>query len=100
MVIKRTVDGKENSFELTERELCDAFFEQQYNFDKEDIKDYFGQMDYLDGDFEDAFGVSRSKADTLIGEIASEMRRNMDKYDMDWEDARDEAVRSVLAKHK
>lgn len=38
MTIKRTINGVEMEFELTERELYDAFFEKQHYFDVEDVK--------------------------------------------------------------
>lgn len=31
--------------------------------------------------------------------MAVEMRRNIDKYDMDWDDAREEAICSVIRRN-
>ena len=95
MKISRTVSGIECSFELTNAELIQAFFEQQYRFDKQDVADYVAYM--TDDDIVETYGVTRQEFDELTGEIASTMRRYIDKYDMDWTYARDEAIRDVIA---
>lgn len=40
MTIKREVNGQMMEFELTERELRDAYFEQEHNFDMEDVRNF------------------------------------------------------------
>ena len=98
MKISRTVSGIECSFELTNAELMQAFFEQQYRFDKQDITEYGEYM--TDDEIVETYGVTRQEFDELTGEIASTMRRYIDKYDMDWTYARDEAIRDVIASFK
>ena len=95
MKIYRTVSGIECSFELTNAELTQAFFEQQYRFDKQDVADYVEYM--TDDDIVETYGVTRQEFDELTGEIASTMRRYID---MDWTYARDEAIHDVIASFK
>ena len=95
MKIYRTVSGIECSFELTNAELTQAFFEQQYRFDKQDITEYGEYM--TDDEIVETYGVTRQEFDELTGEIASTMRRYID---MDWTYARDEAIHDVIASFK
>lgn len=87
MRIKRTVSGKEYEFELTSDEMFTAFLEQQDLNDIEDIKIAF--------DYEPNLMPSQE----IIKEMASEMRRNMDKYDMEFWYARSDAIDTVLSRH-
>lgn len=98
MTITRTVGGEQVSFELTESELVNAYFEQQYKFDVQDVKDLICGWD--DDDVLGVYGITVAEYKKLSGDIASEMRRNMDKYDMDFDYARDEAVSTVAGKFK
>ena len=98
MKIYRTVSGIEYSFELTNAELAQAFSEHQYRLDKQDITEYGEYM--TDDEIVETYGVTRQEFDELTGEIASTMRRYIDKYDMDWTYARDEAIRDVIASFK
>ena len=95
MKIYRTVSGIECSFELTNAELAQAFSEQQYRFDKQDVADYVEYM--TDDEIVETYGVTRQEFDELTGEIASTMRRYID---MDWTYARDEAIHDVIASFK
>lgn len=85
-------DGKEIT--LTQDELCKAYFEQQFYFDQDDVRTLFDSFD--DEDLMDNYGMTREQLESLTEDIAVEMRRNIDKYDMDWYYARDEAVRDVI----
>ena len=98
MTITRTVGDKQVSFELTESELVNAYFEQQYKFDVRDVKDLICGWD--DDDVLGVYGITVAEYEKLSDDIASEMRRNMDKYDMDFDYARDEAVNSVVSMYK
>lgn len=98
MTITRTVGGEQLSFELTESELANAYFEQQYKFDQQDVMDLICGWD--DDDVLGVFGVTVEEYGKLSEDIATEMRRNMDKYDMDFDYARDEAVRTVVRRNK
>lgn len=95
MKIKR--DGRE--YELTPAELTEAYFEQQSNYDIQDCKN--GIQTIIDDDIDERTYVVAAKQvlhdEDLIAECAAKMRRNIDKYDMDWSYARDEAVRSVVS---
>ncbi len=98
MTITRTVGGEQLSFELTESELVNAFFEQQFKFDKQDVMDSI--YGYEDDDVLGVYGITIKEYTKLSGDIAAEMRRNLDRYDMDFSSARDEAVRDVVQKYK
>lgn len=75
MIISREINGENVSFELTEHELFSAYVEQEHEFDK----------DYVRG------LVSESTTEEKIDEIACEMRRMMNKYDVNIDYAFDEA---------
>ena len=90
MKIKREVNGQTVEFELTHEEMRDAFFEQQEAFDAQDIEMLV--ENFSEEDFIEIYGLSPSVVLENVEEIGSRMRRNIEKYDMDWESARDEAV--------
>lgn len=95
MTIKRTVDGREREFTMTGDELYKAYLEQQHDFDLSDIADYFDCYG-SEADILEEFGKSKSDIKQLYGDMAYEMRRNIDKYDMDWQYAREEAIHDVM----
>lgn len=80
-------DGKE--IELTSNELFNAYCEQERIFDIHNIED--NMENYLDVSEYDLLKDNRE----FIEETASELRRNQDKYDMDFENAIREAFKSV-----
>lgn len=96
--ITRTVNGVEHVFPLTLGELFDAYYEQQYRFDLEDVEDAI--IGYQDEDVQMEYGVSKEEYMSLKEKIAGELRRNIDKYDMDWSSAREDAIRSVISEYK
>ena len=51
--------------------------------------------DMVDSYAED-YGVPLDVAHAMIDSMATEMRRNIDKYDMSWQCARDDAIVSAL----
>ena len=91
MVIKRTVNGVEKEFKLTFQERLDAYYEHlEHYYDVMDVKD---EVDYLsDEQFLERYAVQKSAFMAIIDDVADEMRRNMDKYDLHWDSARDEAI--------
>ena len=93
-VITRNVNGVDVSIPLTDTEIYSAYKYQQGIFDEWDIQDMFDGM--TDDDIQKTYGIDRAKLWELIPEIAIEMRRNIDKYDMSWEYARPEAVDTVV----
>ena len=93
MTIKREIGGQFAEIELTSHELYQAYIEQEHIFDKNDVENYFEDED---PDFETEYGCSRAEAMEKLDEIAYEMRRNIDKYDMNWYDAREAAIAEKL----
>lgn len=90
MVIKRTVNGVETEFELTFQERVNAYYEHQHYYDVMDVMD---EVDYLsDEQFLERYAVQKSAFMAIIDDVADEMRRNIDKYDLHWSFARDEAI--------
>lgn len=90
MKITREINGQTVEFELTHKEMLAAFFEQQEVFDAQDIEMLV--ENFSEEDFIEIYGLSPSVVLENVEEIGSRMRKNIDKYDMDWESARDEAV--------
>lgn len=89
-------DGKE--IELTPNELFQAYEEQEHAFDKGDVE---SELDCFDDDYLiENYGMTREQIDVFIDEMAYRMRRYMDKYDMSFEYARDEAIRDVAKEYK
>ena len=98
MKIKREINGTVHEFELTSNELCEAYYEQEHKFDIDDVDDLICGLD--DEYVLEVYGVDAERFRELEPEMAYEKRRLMDKYDMAWNDARDEAVDSILEKYK
>ena len=94
MKIKRTIDGQEFEFELTPSELYDAFAEQQFQYDLSIVRYYF--EDYSDDDIKEEYGRTRKELEACFEDIAVELRRNMDKYEMSLEYALPTAVNEVV----
>ena len=98
MTITRSINGVEQDFELTLEELTRAYYERQEKFDEEDI---ISLVDYIsDKTCSLVYDVTKEQFYELVPEMAGEMRRNMEKYDMEFSAARDMAVQDVLAKAK
>ena len=78
MVIKRSFfnDTFHPEIELTKQELFEAYTEQQHIWDVSNTKDY----------------LSDEYTDEQIDAIAYEARRQADKYDLEWDDAVEEAL--------
>lgn len=97
MKITRKVDGVDHTFELTAVELREAYEEQEHSYDMQDAINHINEMaesgaeaDYLN------YGLCYDEAIELVDDIADEKRRNMNKYDMSWEYALDEAIKTVF----
>lgn len=98
MTIKRIIDGKEHTIELTSAELCDAFFAQQAKFDRQDIED---ELTYYDDEELEAFyGLDKETIMSLLDDMADRMRRYIDKYEYDWRSARDDAIWDITSEYK
>ena len=98
MKIHRTINGVNFSFELLPEELCDAYFEQQERFDIEDIVNYGEMMSHVE--LEENLGCTYSEFISMKEEMAHEMRKYMDKYDMKFAYAREEAIEEVIRRNK
>ena len=86
MTIKRTFDDKEIQTELTDDELRSAYKEYQFSRDYNNVRFYFLEE----------FGITRQDAEKKFEEIACELRRNIDKYDMSYDYALPAAINDVL----
>lgn len=84
-------EGKE--IELTKEELFNAYLEQENLFDIQNIED--NMECYLD---ENEFDMLKGN-ENFIEETANELRRNQDKYDMDYENAIREAFEETKLKY-
>lgn len=93
MTITRTVDGNELTFELTDHELCTAFFEQQRQFDEEDILWGIDGMD--DEEIEDIYGVTRQQFMNALPDMACRYRKYLDNDDS-WSDTRGYAIYDAI----
>lgn len=94
MEIKREIDGKSYVFKLTERELYEAFSEQEHRFDCDDVRDMLYAFE--DVDLVESYGADAEEILESLDDIAYEMRRQMNKYGVDMDFAREEAIRAVM----
>lgn len=94
MTIARMINGKLVPITLTDSELYEAYAEQQFLFDRMDCEDMCVGLD--DEELVECYGVTGEQFESLLDEMATEKRRNMDKYDMSWDFARDEAIRETI----
>lgn len=96
MTIER--DGK--LIDLTVDELTKAYYEQEHNFDVQDVQEH------IEGyDDETIFGytfrnhavsVDKARLLELVDDIATEERRLINKWGLRWYDAIDQAIENVL----
>lgn len=93
MQIVRVINGIELKITLTDDEIYTAFVHKQHEFDMMDVEDALDW--YEDSDLAE-YGVSKKELENAVEDIAYDMRRNIDKYDMTWDYARDEALHSYL----
>ena len=98
MNIERVVNGKKYTFTLEPDELIEAYFEQQDKYDIQDIVDY-GEI-FSSEELQESFGCTYSELCNWKEEMAAELRRNIDKYDMEFSYARDDAIRTVVRRHQ
>ena len=96
MKIMREINGKMVEIKLTGNELYAAYVEQERIYDEADVVAWFDSFD--DDELEDMYGMTWDQIEEKVPDIASEMRRNIDKYDMKWQDARDAAVAEKLCR--
>lgn len=90
MKITREINGQSVEFELTHDEMMRTFLEQQEAFDAQDVKAL--TENFSEEEFVEMYGLNPSVVLENAKEIGSLMRKYIDKYDMAWVCARDEAV--------
>ena len=90
MEITREINGELHAFEITSQEMLDAYYEQEFKNDRYDMEEYIQQIE--EDDFIETYGRSLADAEKELDDLAYLLRKNIDKYDMHWTDARDEAL--------
>lgn len=90
MEITREINGELHTFEITSQEMLDAYYEQEFKNDRYDMEEYIQQIE--EDDFIETYGRSLADAEKELDDLAYLLRKNIDKYDMHWTDARDEAL--------
>ena len=81
-------------YELTPAELLSAYEEQQHVWDVSYCKSKIDSYD--DESFQEEYGVSKEEGSSNLDDIAYEMRRQVNKYDLNEDYARDCAFMEVL----
>lgn len=84
---------EEKEIELTREELFNAYIEQENIFDIQNIEDNMEK--YLN---ESEYDLLKNNKQ-FVEDAASELRRNQDKYDMDYENAIREAFEETKLKY-
>lgn len=93
MKIKRTINGIEYEFELTAKEMYDVYFDRQYVWDREFVKD-----EYRDR-IEDICSTQEEYKD-FVEDVVREMRRQMNEYDFGQGYAAEEAFEIIKERRK
>lgn len=97
MKITRVINGQNVEFELSPDEVYSAYLQKEHEFDLNDIKNHL--MDEDPERFYEDYNVPLKwvfQNEELIENIANAKRNNMDKHDMHWDDALDDALKDVL----
>lgn len=94
MKIQRTINGVKFNIELLPEELISAYYEQQKKFDIEDVIS-LGEA-FSNEQLQEYYGCTYQFLIDHKKEIAAKMRKNIDKYDMEWTYAREEAIRETI----
>jgi len=94
MKIVRVINGVETEITLTDRELWEAYVEEQHKCDLSDIDNAF--EDLTDDELIEDYGKTRGELEELKEAMAYRYRKYRDNYDESWIGDRDEAIRYVL----
>lgn len=97
MKIVRVINGVETEITLTDRELWEAYVEEQHKCDLSDIDNAFEDLD--DDELMEIYGVTMKTIETLKDAMAYRYRRYRDE-DEGWLDDRDYAIRYVLMENE
>lgn len=95
MTISREINGQMMEIELTKGELFSAYREQERAFDLASCDDYLDDT-YRDEEWYST--LDEEKRNELLENAADELRRNIDKYDMDFEYAMSDAFCTAIAR--
>ena len=98
MTIMRVINGIETEIELTDRELWEAYEEEQHKCDLSDIDNAF--EDLTDDELIEDYGKTRGELEELKEAMACRYRKYRDNYDESWIGDRDEAIRYVLMENE
>lgn len=105
MKIEREINGEIKQIELTDKEVKTAYLEQQHIYDRQVIEDaleyYLNQGE--EKEFYKKYEIPLNEVyqnKELIDELAYEMRKKQDKYDLSSETAEEEAFKDVLSEYK
>ena len=93
-VITRNINGTELSIPLTDVEIYSVYKYQQGLFDECDVRNLI--LGLSDGEIKKKYGIAKKDFEALTPDMAIEMRHNIDKYNVDWEFAREAAVDFVI----
>lgn len=95
MKIKRKIGGVEISIELTSEELRWAYEEKQGEYDRTDILLAFEE----DERYEELKSyISEELKEQILSDGSYRLRKNIDKYSMSFECARDDAISEIFKK--
>lgn len=81
--------------ELTEEERREAFEEQEYLYDYMDIESKLNEKKE-EGETEFYGFLIDEITEDMLEAMATEKRRQMDKYDLDWGTACEEAIKMII----
>ena len=98
ITIKRVVNGKELSFELTSAEMLEAFYKKQFQFDKSDIENEIEGL-REDDDFEESYGIPLKFFEPYIDEAAKKKRDLCGNADIGWSEAVHTAINVVISRY-
>lgn len=93
-----TIERNGQLIELTADELLTAYYEQEHNYDVQDVEDEIETC--TDDELLDMYGAKREDLLPLVDEMAYRKRRNIEKYEMEWFDAVAHAIREVWNREK
>lgn len=98
MTIIRVINGVETEIELTDRELWEAFEEEQHKCDIADIDTAFDEVE--DDELIETYGKTLAEFEELKEAMAYRYRKYRNEYDESWIGDRDEAIRYVLMENE
>ena len=93
MTITRVVNGETMTFPLTEKELIDAYFEQEHSWDVSFVRDWIPEY-FSEEDSEDRYGrrITTEEVLALVDKLAYTYRKNISDYGMSDHDALEDAI--------